>query len=323
MKKVGLLLSAMFITILSFSQISGKVIDGATKEVLAGASITTEKGANATSGLDGTFTLKTTKKGEDIKVSFVGYKTAKVDAKDGIVVELKSSSIGLDAVKVIASIGIDRKTPVALTNVSAKFAAENLGSQELPELLKLTPSTFVTKGGGGFGDSRVNIRGFDSKNLGVLINGVPVNDMEGGTVYFSNWAGIGDALKTMQVQRGMGASKLAISSVGGTLNIITKTTDAEKGGSIQQSLTDYGQSHTVLSLSTGNTKYGAFSFVGSSTQGSEYINNSYIKAYSYFLSYAKDLGTKHQLQIIALGAPQEHGQRSSRLTPAEIGRAHV
>ena len=66
MKKVSLLLSAMFITILSFAQISGKVVDGVTKEVLAGASITTEKGASTTSGLDGTFTLKTTKKGEDI-----------------------------------------------------------------------------------------------------------------------------------------------------------------------------------------------------------------------------------------------------------------
>jgi outer membrane receptor protein involved in Fe transport len=33
----------------------------------------------------------------------------------------------------------------------------------------------------------------------------------------------------MQVQRGLGASKLAINSVGGTLNIITKATDMKKG----------------------------------------------------------------------------------------------
>ena len=164
----------MFVTLMSFGQITGKVIDASTKEVLAGASITTEKGATTTSGLDGTFTLKTTKKGEDIKVSFVGYKTAKLDAKDGIVVELKSDAIGLDAVKVIASVGIDRKTPVAISSVSARFAAENLGSQELPELLKATPSAFMTKSGGGYGDSRINIRGFDSKNLGVLINGIPI-----------------------------------------------------------------------------------------------------------------------------------------------------
>ena len=265
MKKTTAIIAGLLLSVASFAQISGKVVDQNTKEVLTGATVTAGKGS-VTSGLDGTFVLKTAKAGDKLKVSFVGYKDVDVVAKDGGTIELASTSIGLDAVKVVASIGIDRKTPVAISTVSARYAAENLGSQELPELLKVVPSTFMTKSGGGYGDSRVNIRGFDSKNLGVLINGVPVNDMEGGTVYFSNWAGIGDALKVMQVQRGMGASKLAISSVGGTLNIITKTTDAEKGGSISQSLTSYGQSHTVLSLSTGNTKRGAFSFVGSTTQ---------------------------------------------------------
>jgi outer membrane receptor protein involved in Fe transport len=309
----------LMMTLSSIAQITGKVVDQTTKEVLANASITSEKGETTTSGLDGTFTLKTTKKGEDIKVSFVGYKTSKVDAKDGVVIELSSTSIGLKEVAVFASVGVDRKTPVAISTVNAKFAQENLGTQELPELLRITPSAFVTKAGGGYGDSRINIRGFDNKNIAVMINGIPVNDMEGGTVYFSNWAGIGDELKQIQVQRGMGASKLAIQSIGGTMNIITKTTDAEKGGSISQSLTDFGQTKTVLSLSTGNTKKGAFSFVGSSTQGHEYVDNTFIKAYSYFLSYAKDLG-KHKIQVIALGAPQEHGQRSTRLTAAEYDK---
>ena len=316
MKKTAILIAALFLGMTSFAQIKGKVVDQNTKEVLTGATVSTEKGS-VTSGLDGTFDLKTAKAGDKLKVSFVGYKDASVVAKDGITVELASTSIGLKEVVLMSSYGIDRKTPAAISSVTTRFAAENLGSQELPELLKITPSAFITKSGGGLGDSRINIRGFDQKNVAILINGVPVNDMESGWVYFSNWAGIGDALKQMQVQRGLGASKLAIQSVGGTMNIITKTTDAEKGGSFQQSLTDYGQSKSVLSLSTGNTKNGAFSFVGSTTQGNGYVQGTYSKAYSYFLSYAKDLGTKHKLQIIALGAPQEHGQRSSRLTAAE------
>jgi outer membrane receptor protein involved in Fe transport len=320
MKKTSILtFGLMLLSLGTFAQIKGRVVDQSTKEALPGATIGTTKGG-VTSGLDGTFELKTAKAGETLKVSFVGYKTIEVSAKDGVVIELPSTSIGLKEVAVIASYGIDRKTPAAISSVTTKFAQENLGSQELPELVKITPSAFITKGGGGTGDSRINIRGFDQKNVAILINGVPVNDMESGWVYFSNWAGIGDALKQMQVQRGLGASKLAIQSVGGTMNIITKTTDAEKSGSIQQSLTDFGMSKTVLSLSTGNTKRGAFSFVGSTTQGNGYVDGTYTKAYSYFLSYAKDLGLKHKIQFIAIGAPQEHGQRSSRLTPAEYDK---
>ena len=309
----------MLLGVSSFAQIKGRVVDQTTKETLPGVSISTVKGG-VVSGLDGTFDFKTAKAGEKLKVSYVGYKTTEVVAKDGIVIELPSTSIGLKEVSVIASYGVDRKTPAAISSITTKFAQENLGSQELPELVKITPSAFITKGGGGTGDSRINIRGFDQKNVAILINGVPVNDMESGWVYFSNWAGIGDALKQMQIQRGLGASKLAIQSVGGTMNIITKTTDAEKGGSVQQSLTDYGMSKTVLSLSTGNTKKGAFSFVGSTTQGNGYVDGTYTKAYSYFLSYAKDLGLKHKIQFIAIGAPQEHGQRSSRLTPTEYDK---
>lgn len=94
--------------------------------------------------------------------------------------------------------------------------------------MKMTPGVYATKQGGGFGDSRINVRGFDQKNVAVMINGIPVNDMENGWVYWSNWSGLSDATRTMQVQRGLGASKLAINSVGGTINIITKTTDAKK-----------------------------------------------------------------------------------------------
>ena len=319
MKKVLLLLSIALTSFASFGQVKGTVVDAQTKEVLVGATISNGKNG-VTSGLDGSFNFKSAKAGDKLKASFVGYAQTEVVAKEGVTIELQSTSIGLNEVAVIASYGIDRKTPAAISSISTKFAIENLGSQELPELVKITPSAFITKGGGGVGDSRINIRGFDQKNIAILINGVPVNDMESGWVYFSNWAGIGDALKQMQIQRGLGASKLAIQSVGGTMNIITKTTDAEKGGSFQQSITDYGLSKTTLSLSTGNTKYGAFSFVGSATQGNGYVDGTFTNAYSYFLSYAKDLGKNHKIQFTAIGAPQEHGQRTSRLTAAEYDK---
>jgi outer membrane cobalamin receptor len=60
-----------------------------------------------------------------------------------------------------------------------------------------------------------------SNNTAVMINGVPVNGMEDGAVYWSNWLGLSDVTSAMQIQRGLGSSKLAIASVGGTVNIIT------------------------------------------------------------------------------------------------------
>ena len=128
----------------------------------------------------------------------------------------------------VADIAKDRKTPVAVSTIKEAQIVEKLGNQEFPEVLNTTPSVYATKSGGGFGDSKINIRGFAQENVAVMINGVPVNDMENGAVYWSNWAGLSDVTSAMQVQRGLGSSKLAIASVGGTINVVTRAADKNK-----------------------------------------------------------------------------------------------
>ena len=81
-------------------------------------------------------------------------------------------SIGLKEVKVMASYGHDKGVePVVLSTISAKDIATKLSNQEFPEIMKSTPSIYATKQGGGFGDSRLMLRGFGSENIAVLING--------------------------------------------------------------------------------------------------------------------------------------------------------
>jgi len=317
MKKTKLLFAALLLSVASFAQIKGKVVDASTKEVLVGATVN-----NVLTALDGSFNLKTAKAGDKIKVSFTGFKTMEVEAKDAMVVELQPTSIGLAEVSVIASVARDRKTPVAASTVKAKQIEETYGgSAELPEVLKVTPGVYATKTGGGVGDSRINIRGFDQRNVAVMINGIPVNDMENGWVYWSNWAGLGDAVSQIQVQRGLGASKIAVNSVGGTMNIITKSTDVKAGGSVQYQTTDYGQQKVTVYGSTGLSKKGwAFTSVFSRTWGDSYVNGTWMDGYSYFLSLTKQLGDKHKLVLTGIGAPQQHGQRSSGLTQAQLDK---
>ena len=323
MKRKTLLLTMMVMVIFTaatFAQgvVRGVVQDVNTDETLIGATVIIEGTTiGVTTNLDGSFLLIVPSGDHKLAVRFVGYETNVTDisVKDGSTYNLgtilvKSSAIGLDEVNVLASVAISRKTPVAVSTIDAKTIENNLGSQEFPEIMKTTPNVYVTKQGGGFGDARINVRGFDQRNVAVMINGIPVNDMENGWVYWSNWAGLGDATRTIQVQRGLGASKLAINSVGGTINIITKTTDMNKGGSVKMEATDYGRFKTMLSLSTGKLKSGtAITFVGSRTFGKGYIDATWVDAWSYFLSVSQDIGKAHQLVFTVIGAPQQHGQR--------------
>lgn len=318
--KLLMLLALFLFSATTFGQgfVKGIIQDAKTNETLIGATVIIEGTTiGTTTDLDGSFSFEAPTGNQVIRVSFIGYtvKLIEIMVSEGSttdigIIQLEPSAIGLDEINVLASVAIDRKTPVAVTTIKGETIERKLGSQEFPEIMKLTPGVYPTKSGGGFGDARINIRGFDQRNVAVMINGIPVNDMENGWVYWSNWAGLGDATRTLQVQRGLGASKLAINSVGGTINIITKTTDAKKGGSFKQSMTDYGRTKSMLSLSTGKLSSGtAITFVGSRTKGPGYIDATYVDAWSYFLTVSQEIGKNHNLVFTAIGAPQQHGQR--------------
>ncbi|OIP04312.1 MAG: TonB-dependent receptor [Bacteroidetes bacterium CG2_30_32_10] len=321
MKKTLLLFAICLLTLASINAqtlIKGKIIDAKNNEELIGAIIMVEgTGTGTTSTLDGSFSFKVKPGDLKIEISFMGYvkqfidvKIANGETKDIGTIALETDAIGLEEIKIVASFAIDRVTPISVSTISPTLIQEKLGSKEFPEILKSTPSVYATKTGGGYGDGRINLRGFSSNNIGVLINGVPVNDMESGAVYWSNWAGLSDVTRTMQVQRGLGASKLALSSVGGTINIITKSIDAKKGGSIYYGIGNDNYQKTAFTLSTGLMENGwAITANGSHTTGDGYIKGANFEGWSYFLNVAKKINEKHQLSYTVFGAPQWHNQR--------------
>lgn len=252
-----------FMALATMSQgvVKGKVVDSETKEVLIGATVMVEGTTNGVAAdANGEFSISVKSKNVALIFRCVGYnELRKVLAVTKNLnlgqIAMQAASVGLDEVKVSASyVTTDRSTPVSYSSIEPEILENKLGNQEFPVVLKSTPSIYVTKTGGGFGDSRVALRGFDTDNIGVLINGVPVNGMENGKVYWSNWSGLSDVTKYMQVQRGLGASKLGLSSVGGTINIITQTTDARLGGSVYYGLGNDGYEKLAVNFSTGLMK---------------------------------------------------------------------
>lgn len=225
----------------------------------------------------------------------------------------KEKAIDQVVIAGVADIAKDRKTPVAVSTIKEAQIVEKLGNQEFPEILNTTPSVYATKGGGGFGDSKLNIRGFDQRNIAVMINGVPINDMESGAVYWSNWSGLSDVTSAMQVQRGLGSSKLAIASVGGTVNVVTRAADKKEGAVVSASVGNNGYLKSLFAYNTGKGEKGwATSFLMSRTAGSTYADGTKFEGYNYYfaLGYQKP-DSKHDFQFTMTGAPQWHNQRGS------------
>ena len=307
--------------------VKGKVLDAKSMQPLRNANVEiVELQTGTLTGQSGGFKLQVEPGTFHLKVGNLGYLSKQIkitiiegDTLDVGVISLLPDVIALEEVNIISSVAEGRKTPVAITTISESEIKNQLGDQPFPEIMKMTPGVYPTRTGGGSGDARVNIRGFEQENVALLLNGIPVSSVENGLVYWNNWIGLSDATRSIQVQRGLGASNVALNSVGGTINIITKTTESTKGGSISFSMTDYGNSKLTLNLNTGLLKNGiAVNFLGSRTSGPGYVDATYVDAWSYFLSVSKQFNHRHTLVFIAMGAPERHGQRNLRLSQNEI-----
>ncbi|MCL7752713.1 carboxypeptidase-like regulatory domain-containing protein [Polaribacter sp. Z022] len=318
----NLLFVALFFvtaTVLGQTKITGTVVDD-TNQPLPGASVVVKGTTNGTStDFDGKFTLKAKTSSGTVVVSFIGFKSKEItfsSSKSNLgSIQLEEDSVLDEIVVTATSFAVDRKTPVAVSTIKAADIERKLGTQEFPEVLKSTPGVYATKSGGGFGDGRINLRGFNSENVAVMINGVPVNDMENGRVYWSNWAGLSDVTSAMQVQRGLGAAKVAVPSIGGTINILSKTSDIEKGGNVIASTGNDGYQKYGFTLSTGLMDNGFAATVSfAKISGEGYVDGTQFNGFNYFVNFSKELNDNHKLSFTTFGAPQRHGQRQNRST---------
>ena len=211
----------------------------------------------------------------------------------------------------VIDVAKERETPIAVSTISAQEVLLKVGNQEFPEIMNKTPGVYATKQGGGYGDSRISLRGFNQRNTSFLINGQPVNDMENGWVYWSNWQGLTDVTSSIQIQRGLGATSLAVPSVGGTVSIFTKSAEKAQGGSITQMVGNNGYIKTTALYNTGvNDKGWSSSYLLTKWSGNGYIYNTSGAGWTYFASvgYSPE-GSNHSLNLSALGAGQWHHQR--------------
>ena len=324
MKKLLILFVSVMATVAMFAQsvaVSGTVIDADSKEPLIGVSILEVGTTNGIiTDLDGNFQINVAA-ATTLQLSYVGYETQeiKVGKMHNLgVIELQPEAVGLEDVTIVGQIAVQRKTPIAVSQVTALEIEERLGGGEFVEVLKNTPGVHANANGGGWGDSEIWMRGFDNTNIAMMINGVPMNGMENGKVYWSNWQGLADVTSVMQTQRGLGASKMSAPSVGGTINIVTKGLDAKKGGTVSYSMGDNGYNKVTFSVSTGLMSNGwAITVMGARTWGDGYIQGTSFEGYNYFANISKRINENHQLSLTAFGAPQQHYQRSSGLTMKE------
>ncbi len=188
---------------------------------------------------------------------------------------------------------------------------DNAQISNVSSLLQGSKDVFVNTAGYTFGAARFRMRGYQSLNTEVYMNGIPVNDVESGNVYWGTWGGLNDVMRNREYVNGLDRSSFAFGGIGGSNYIITRASNYRKniGASYAISNRSY-RNRLMLTYSTGMMDNGWAVTASASKRWAQegYQEGTSYDAYAYFLSLEKQLNKKHSIGLTVFGAPSKRGK---------------
>jgi len=282
---------------------SGDPLPGATVE-LVNLNIATATDAY------GFFKIPGVPKGmHTIRVNYIGYayyeKKFDMSSSTSLDIELKEDIAMLQAVEV-NSLRVEQKDPFSFSNLNKEDIKRNNFGQDIPYLLRNTPSVVATSdAGAGIGYTGVRVRGSDATRTNVVINDVPLNDSESQATFWVNLPDLASSANSIQLQRGVGASTNGAGAFGATLGVETKGYEEDPCVELSNTFGSFNTRRHTLNLNSGRLANnlvfeGRFSLINSDG----YIDRATSDLKSGYLS-AGYFGEDFSVQGIAMLGSEE------------------
>lgn len=283
---------SLFILSQSYAQtISGFVYDATSKEPLFGVNVLQVGKQNGTSTNEEGFFQFTLNRENSylLRVSYIGFESQIItlqNLEDTIEVYLVRKS--LEAI-VVEATRVDDSTPFTYTNITREELEERNLGQDVPYLLRATPSVVTTSdAGAGIGYTGIRIRGVDPARINVTINGIPVNDAESHGVFWVDLPDLASSIENIQIQRGVGTSTNGAAAFGASINLQTSANRTEPFAEVNTGVGSFNTRKANILLGSGLMENG-WMFEGrlSKILSDGYIDRASADLNSFYLSGSK------------------------------------
>lgn len=316
MKQISLLILFILSFGFSFGQsvvLTGTVKDSGTGDLLKDVTVTAFNVETAT-GDDGFFSLEIPTRRTNIVVHFFkeGYSLfdQTVETKGRPQVDL--GVIQLLPANYIKDIVTDEDRIPVITLSEGEQESE-LGPQNISGILSASRDPFIAAAAFNLSTGGFNLRGFRAETT-VLFNGMPFNNLENNSVFWSVWGGLNDVTRSRESAIDLGANSWTFGGLGGYTAIDTRASEQQRQKRVSYMFSNRAYTNRLMGTwSTGMLKSGwAFSFSGSRRWAQEgYVPGTFYDAWSYFASIDRKLGKNHLLNLTALGAPVRRGSQGA------------
>jgi len=286
--------------------IKGVVVDSEKNTQLKGVAINVKKNtANTVTNDNGVFILQNLTNGSYVlEISFKGYET------QNFPVELSGTSVDLGTVLLYEDLS-EEEDLSTVTLTDDELNDDTSAADNISGLLQASRDIYLRTAAFEFSSSFFRIRGLDSENGKVLINGIEMNKLYNGRPQWSNWGGLNDVLRNQEFSNGLRASDYTFGGILGSTNINVRPSEQRTGTRISYASSNRSYIHRAMAThSTGLSEDGwAFTVAASRREGREgFVDGTMYNATSFFGSVEKKFNDKHSLSFTSITALNRRGK---------------
>jgi len=191
---------------------------------------------------------------------------------------------------------------------------EDNGAEDVSGLLSASRDPFAEAAAFDLSWARFRMRGLNSSTQEMMMNGILTNDLETGSVRWSLWSGLNDAVRTRRDVLNMGMSDFAFGGLGGSANINIRPSAMRKWSRVSYAMSNGNYRHRLMGFhNTGlNDKGWGLALSASRRYAEEgYVEGTFYDAWSYFVSLEKRVNNKHSFNLAGFGAYSKRGRNSA------------
>ncbi len=288
--------------------VKGIVVDGDSENALQSVLVSVKNTTTSkATDVDGVFNITGIINGNYIvEIKLAGYET------QNFPVELSGNVVDLGTILLFKDITEDQDLSL-ITITDDELNDDASAADNISGLLQATKDVFLRSAAFEFSSSFFRIKGLDSGNGKVLINGIEMNKIYDGRAQWSNWGGLNDVLRNQEFSNGLSPSNFTFGGVLGSTNMNTRASQQRPGVRISYSSSNRSYQHRAMATySTGMLEDGwAMTFSGSRRAGIEGFNDgTTYNAYSLFASIEKKINDNHSLSFTSIFTPNRRGKSS-------------
>jgi hypothetical protein len=297
-----------FRTVNAQNIVKGIVVDNNSKKSLPNVLVRVKNTIVTTkTTINGGFTITDLSNGKYIiEIIFNGFES------QNFPIVLANNTIDLGTILLFEDITEEQDLSI-ITITDDQLNTDTSSADNISGLLQASKDIFLRTAAFEFSSSFFRIKGLDSGNGKVLINGIEMNKIYDGRAQWSNWGGLNDVLRNQEFSNGLAPSNFTFGGMLGSTNMNTRASQQRPGTRISYSSSNRTYEHRVMAThTTGISKNGwVMTFSGSRRAGNEGFNDgtSY-NAYSLFASIEKKINKNHSLNFTGIFTPNRRGKSS-------------